>query len=134
MLNYKQEKNINSLRIKLKNSQWYRGLATKARAEGGAAITMTAHFFRKKALWRQAKMVGYFVYVIQLVLCYILPLSAFVVNKRLAPTDYSVRAGDLKAYIEKEIQVLPLKMRLIFEMSRKENISHKEIVEQLNVS
>lgn len=49
-------------------------------------------------------------------------------------TDHLVRENQLKAYIEKEIQALPPKMRLIFEMSRKQQLSHKEIAEQLNVS
>ncbi|WP_316836336.1 RNA polymerase sigma-70 factor [Pedobacter nutrimenti] len=36
--------------------------------------------------------------------------------------------------IEQEILNLPPKMREIFEMSRKENLSHKEIAEKLNIS
>jgi len=46
------------------------------------------------------------------------------------PTDHLVRENQLKAYIEKEIQALPPKMKRIFEMSRKENLSHKEIAEK----
>ncbi|RAJ37036.1 RNA polymerase sigma factor [Pedobacter cryoconitis] len=40
----------------------------------------------------------------------------------------------LSKIIEHEIQSLPPKMREIFEMSRKENLSHKEIAEKLNLS
>lgn len=36
--------------------------------------------------------------------------------------------------IEQEIQSLPPKMREIFELSRKENLSHKEIAQKLNIS
>ncbi len=38
------------------------------------------------------------------------------------------------AIIEKEIGALPPKMREVFELSRKENLSHKEIAEKLNLS
>lgn len=40
----------------------------------------------------------------------------------------------LHALIEEEIQKLPPKMREIFEMSRKDNLSHKEIAERLHIS
>ena len=36
--------------------------------------------------------------------------------------------------LEREIQKLPAKMREIFELSRKENLSHKEIAAQLGIS
>jgi RNA polymerase sigma-70 factor (ECF subfamily) len=61
-------------------------------------------------------------------------LKDYLSNHSNAPTDHLVRENELKAYIEKEIQALPPKMKLIFEMSRKENLSHKEIAEQLNIS
>lgn len=41
---------------------------------------------------------------------------------------------DLINAIESEIQNLPPKMREIFELSRKANLTHKEIAEQLNIS
>jgi len=50
------------------------------------------------------------------------------------PTDYLIRENQLKAYIEKEIQALTPKMRLMFELSRKENLTHKEIAEKLGTS
>lgn len=49
-------------------------------------------------------------------------------------TDHLVRENQLKAYIEKEIQALPPKMRRIFEMSRKQHLSHKEIAAELGTS
>ncbi len=41
---------------------------------------------------------------------------------------------ELLAAVEAEIQNLPPKMREIFELSRKENLSHKEIAQKLNIS
>lgn len=61
-------------------------------------------------------------------------LKAYLSTHSTAPTDHGVRENELKAYIEKEIQALPPKMRQIFEMSRKEHLSYKEIAEELNVS
>lgn len=41
---------------------------------------------------------------------------------------------EILAAVEAEIQNLPPKMKEIFELSRKENLSHKEIAEKLNIS
>nr|WP_317125285.1 RNA polymerase sigma-70 factor [Pedobacter schmidteae] len=49
-------------------------------------------------------------------------------------TDYLVRENQMTAMIEKEIAALPQKMREVFELSRKQNLSHKEIAEQLGIS
>jgi RNA polymerase sigma-70 factor (ECF subfamily) len=49
-------------------------------------------------------------------------------------TDYQVREKILAAIIEKEIEALPEKMRQIFLLSRKEQLSYKEIAEQLNIT
>jgi len=65
---------------------------------------------------------------------YLDSLNAYLSTHTSAPTDHLVRENELKAYIEKEIQALPPKMKRIFEMSRKANLSHKEIAEKLNVS
>ncbi|MES2109813.1 MAG: RNA polymerase sigma-70 factor [Bacteroidota bacterium] len=65
---------------------------------------------------------------------YIDSLNDYLSNHYSAPTDHLARENQLKAYIEKEIQALPPKMRQIFELSRKENLSHKEIAEKLQVS
>ena len=48
--------------------------------------------------------------------------------------DSFVRERDLARQIEKEIQALPPKMRVIFELSRKSYKSHREISTQLNIS
>jgi len=49
-------------------------------------------------------------------------------------TDYLVRENQMAMMIEKEIAALPPKMREVFELSRKHNLSHKEIAEQLGIS
>jgi RNA polymerase sigma-70 factor (family 1) len=49
-------------------------------------------------------------------------------------TDHLIREKELSHYIEKQIQALPKKMRLIFELSRKEHLTHKEIAERLETS
>ncbi|MDB5122398.1 MAG: hypothetical protein JWP94_527 [Mucilaginibacter sp.] len=65
---------------------------------------------------------------------YIDSLKDYLSTHHSASTDSLVRENQLKAYIEKEIQALPPKMKRIFEMSRKENLSHREIAEKLRVS
>jgi RNA polymerase sigma-70 factor (family 1) len=49
-------------------------------------------------------------------------------------TDHLIRENQLKNYIEKEIALLPPKMREVFEMSRKEYLTHKEIAWKLGIS
>ncbi|MNE57830.1 RNA polymerase sigma factor [compost metagenome] len=49
-------------------------------------------------------------------------------------TDYLIRHNDLSALIEKEIAALPRRMREVFELSRKTNLSRKEIANELNLS
>lgn len=49
-------------------------------------------------------------------------------------TDHLLRENLVKERIDEEISALPGKMRQIFEMSRNENKTHKEIAEELNIS
>jgi RNA polymerase sigma-70 factor (family 1) len=49
-------------------------------------------------------------------------------------TDYRVRERELINLIEKEVSALPPKMRVIFELSRHEQLSHREIADQLEIS
>lgn len=48
--------------------------------------------------------------------------------------DYLIRERQLSDLIEMEIQRLPEKMRQIFELSRKEHLSHREIADKLSLS
>lgn len=49
-------------------------------------------------------------------------------------TDYHLRENQLKELIEREVSMLPPKMRDIFELSRKKFLSHKEIAETTGAS
>jgi len=49
-------------------------------------------------------------------------------------TDHLIRERILMEIIEAGIAEMPRKMREVFEMSRKQQLSHKEIAEQLNIS
>ncbi|WP_316817396.1 RNA polymerase sigma-70 factor [Pedobacter nyackensis] len=49
-------------------------------------------------------------------------------------TDFLLREKQLEALIDKEIAALPPKMREVFELSRKENLSHEEIASRLGIT
>lgn len=49
-------------------------------------------------------------------------------------TDDQLREKELKLLIEKEISLLPPKMRVVFELSRNSQLSHKEIALKLGLS
>lgn len=55
-------------------------------------------------------------------------------EKGQADTDFRVRESMQTELIEREISSLPNKMRTVFELSRKEGLSHKEIAKQLNIT
>lgn len=64
---------------------------------------------------------------------YLLSLQDYIDQHDLQ-TDYRVREQQLQGIIEKAIDSLPPRMKLVFELSRKEHLSHKEIAQQLNIS
>jgi RNA polymerase sigma-70 factor (ECF subfamily) len=64
---------------------------------------------------------------------YLADLGDFV-DREIVETDELVRYNDLKRLIEKEISNLPPKMREVFEMSRREGLSHAEIGVRLGIS
>ncbi|GAA3929220.1 sigma-70 family RNA polymerase sigma factor [Chitinophaga oryziterrae] len=63
-------------------------------------------------------------------------IAAFkeIYNKGEYSTETQVIENDLVRHIEKEIDNLPPKMRAIFEMSRKQYLSNKEIAEAEGIS
>lgn len=61
-------------------------------------------------------------------------LEVYLKGASAEPSDYLIREKQLNLYIEKQIQQLPKKMRVIFELSRKEFLTHKEIASKLETS
>lgn len=64
---------------------------------------------------------------------YIDSFAAFLGNEE-GKTDHLIREKQLMACIETEIQALPPRMREVFELSRKQHLSHKEIAERMEIS
>lgn len=57
-----------------------------------------------------------------------------VTEQTFEMADHRVRENQMMAMIEAEIAALPPKMREIFQLSRKNHLSHKEIAKQLQIS
>ncbi|PST82885.1 RNA polymerase subunit sigma-70 [Pedobacter yulinensis] len=57
-----------------------------------------------------------------------------VFNEGHNVTDHLIRQKQLIQLIETEVSALPGKMREVFELSRKANLSHRQIAEALNIS
>jgi RNA polymerase sigma-70 factor (family 1) len=64
---------------------------------------------------------------------YIASIQAFV-TLDTENTDHRVRENQLRAQIEKEIDALPPRMKEVFLLSRRENLSHKQIAELLGTT
>lgn len=65
---------------------------------------------------------------------YITSLQAFLDNKSEPIADELLRIKELTAIIDAGVAEFPPQMRRIFEMSRKENLSHQAIAKELNIS
>jgi RNA polymerase sigma-70 factor (family 1) len=63
---------------------------------------------------------------------YTLSLKDYMNN--INETDHLIREKQLSEIIEEEIASLPTKMRQVFELSRKEHLSNKEIAHKLGLS
>ena len=64
---------------------------------------------------------------------YIASFAGFAASEN-KKTDHLIREKQLLLLIENEVQQLPPKMREIFQLSRSEYLSHKEIAEKLSIS
>jgi RNA polymerase sigma-70 factor (ECF subfamily) len=56
------------------------------------------------------------------------------INQETEAADFEIRKKDLRQLIEKEIDALPEKMKVVFKMSRNGFMSHKEISNELSIS
>lgn len=64
---------------------------------------------------------------------YIASIQSFV-DQDTENADHRVRENQLKAQIEREIDALPARMKEVFQLSRRENLSHKQIAELLGTT
>ncbi len=64
---------------------------------------------------------------------YITSFSKFLEASEPQP-DEALRVKELIALVEAEVDALPPQMKLIFQMSRNANLSHREIAEKLDIS
>ena len=64
---------------------------------------------------------------------YVASLQQFI-NAGSEVTDLHIREKEFAEMIEKEINALPTKMQMVFQMSRKAHLSHKEIAIKLDIS
>lgn len=64
---------------------------------------------------------------------YMTSLQEFSMHEQVT-ADHLIRENQLKAMIEQEIAALPPRMREVFELSRIEHLSHREIAERLGTS
>lgn len=56
------------------------------------------------------------------------------IDEGISQTDFLARSNELAMRIEQELAQLPPKMREVFELSRKANLSNKEIAQQLGIA
>lgn len=64
---------------------------------------------------------------------YIRSLSDYI-KQEYAVTDYLIREKQLQELIDLEMAALPPRMREVFELSRKQFMSHKEIAHELGIA
>jgi len=64
---------------------------------------------------------------------YIASFEKFTAKNEPLP-DEILRNKELIAIIDAEVSALPPQMRMVFELSRNANLSHREIAEKLNIS
>ncbi|UOE47491.1 RNA polymerase sigma-70 factor [Mucilaginibacter sp. SMC90] len=57
-----------------------------------------------------------------------------IIENKTAEADQNIRLKQLTELIEAEVEKLPPQMRLVFEMSRKQYLSHQQIAEELDIS
>ncbi|HEY9559960.1 MAG TPA: RNA polymerase sigma-70 factor [Anseongella sp.] len=64
---------------------------------------------------------------------YIRSFASYLLNSN-GTTDHLVREKELAALIEREIRRLPPRVKIVFDLSRREHLSHREIADKLGLS
>ena len=122
----------------------YKRLRDQEQARDIVQEFFTVLWIKRESLYLKSSLAGYFFTAVNNRIVdyflrkdvqekYIASFSGFL-DKETIKTDHLIREKQLAALIENEIQLLPSKMRLIFQLSRQENLSHKEIAEKLSIS
>jgi RNA polymerase sigma-70 factor (family 1) len=65
---------------------------------------------------------------------YVTSIKNYINDNPVADTDHRIRESVLQLHIDKEVSLLPKKMRHVFQLSRKEQLSYREIAKRLNTS
>ncbi|WP_348051033.1 sigma-70 family RNA polymerase sigma factor [Mucilaginibacter sp.] len=123
----------------------YKKLRDEEQAKDVVQDIFTQFWFKREAELSGVNLAGYFYMAVrhkifslfaheQVKVKYADSLKYFFDSVESVPTDHLVREKELKAHIEKSIQALPWKMRRVFELSKKENLSHTEIATMLNTN
>lgn len=97
------------------------------------AISDTGNFMAFLYISLRHKIFNYFIHQ-KVEGKYITFLKEYSTSPSSDHADYLVRDKELRLYIERQIAALPSKMRTIFELSRKDNLTHKEIATKLETS
>jgi len=61
-------------------------------------------------------------------------LGLFIENRQAVAADSTLLEQELIRIMEEELEAMPEKMRRVFELSRKEHLTHKEIAQELGIS
>lgn len=65
---------------------------------------------------------------------YVESYNNYLATNPYAPTDSLIREKQFQDAINREIDALPSKMKRVFEMSRKENLTYQEIALKINTT
>ncbi|WP_316810988.1 RNA polymerase sigma-70 factor [Pedobacter heparinus] len=129
---------------KLLYAHAYRRLLNEAEADDIVHDLFTALWFKRENLVLKTNLAGYLFTAVKNRIIdyvshkkiesnYIKSLQNFI-DKGDNNTDSSLREKQTELLIAKEIAALPPKMREIFELSRYENYSHKQIAAKLGIT
>jgi len=122
----------------------YKRLRDEEQAKDIVQEFFTVLWTKRSTLYLKSSLIGYFFTAINNRIVdyflhkdiqnkYVASFAGFAASEN-KKADHLIREKQLLLLIENEIQQLPPKMREIFELSRREYLSHKEIAEKLSIS